>query len=404
METITIDRLPKAEDLTEQDLFLVNQLNDTKSVSIKKISEYIRDGNITEILYTDLITLISNDLLVCGTKYLITDFSTVYIQPESSILSTTDANLTCPTEPLLVFATSNNTLDVKAYSPIFPQDEIWYDVTQNNTACYSWAAPKDKGQIFRRITKNGNDFPYDVRNIKFRRWSVDYSQYPEWASGTNYNSNQIVYYNNAIWVSARNDNTGNAPAITGALAFWWERVTSTNDISRFIVCYFGTNPEDSDYNKWYRQILDNDYYFHVNFNDKHDFYTFDNGAKNQIDTNYIFKNKISFFIQNSKRYLNNSIFIGNSFSSNTIGNYFIFNRFGDKFQNQTITFTSAISVLTAVRYNEFKNGFVNAKIWGTSQNALLMSDHSAEWRQAVGSNTVMYLYQDSAGSVQTGAI
>jgi hypothetical protein len=112
--------------------------------------------------------------LETGVFYLITDYKTIYKQPGTGIISTDTPDLDTPIEPLLVLATSKNTLDVKAYSPEYPQDEIWYDVERNNKTRYGWATENDRGQIYRRITKNKNDFPYDVRAVKFNRNAVNY--------------------------------------------------------------------------------------------------------------------------------------------------------------------------------------------------------------------------------------
>jgi len=183
------------------------------------------------VTHNELLGLIAGNSLTIGTLYKITDYKTVYIQPETNLDSSLTPALDTPVEPLIVLATSTNTLDAKAYSPLFPQDEIWYDVTKNNTARYQWASPNDKGQIFRRITKNKNDFPYDVRNIKFRRWAVGISSVPVWNSSTTYNKNSIVSYNSKIYLSVLASNLNNTPTGNNWIQLYDPTDVNMKDIS-----------------------------------------------------------------------------------------------------------------------------------------------------------------------------
>jgi len=56
-----------------------------------------------------------------------------------------------------------------------------------------------------------------------------------------------------------------------------------------------------------------------------------------------------------------------------------------------------------LRFNNFKEGFTNSRSWGNNQSALLLSDESVDWRQANGSSTIMYFYQNSSGVPQYGS-
>jgi len=95
-----------------------------------------------------------------GNFYLISDFRTVWEEENNPSSHKGDE------ESLIVLATSERTLSPKAFSPDYPHDEIWYDA-ERNSGKYEWSTERDCGQIYRRITPNGNDVPYDVRAIRF---------------------------------------------------------------------------------------------------------------------------------------------------------------------------------------------------------------------------------------------
>jgi hypothetical protein len=102
--------------------------------------------------------------LVKGSKYIITDYQTVH-----NIIDSTDVN-TAPIEPLIVTAISSNEIDFRALSLLFPKDEIYYSIENNQI----FQLGCTKGHIYRRIdTIQNNDFPFDFRNVRFRRWQID---------------------------------------------------------------------------------------------------------------------------------------------------------------------------------------------------------------------------------------
>jgi len=277
------------------------------------------------ITHDDLLVKISNYTLVPSQKYLISDFKTIYKQP------VTNETLEGEEEPLVVTAMSTNQLEPIAFSPSNPYDIIYYDVAKNNSAKYEWAVADDKGQIYRRITKNGNDLQYDTRAVKFRRWAVNIASHTEYNAGTTYNRLNTVVYNNAIWASNRNGNIGNTPGASNN-EIWWSRLGTTTGVDRFFIPNNSSNP-------WYMMVIDSadGIPLYVNTNDYQDFYTFDNGSgENQIDTVNVRDNKIDKYVTSNKHNLNNSVFIGNNFSSNTIGNNFYSNTIGNNFYSNTI--------------------------------------------------------------------
>jgi hypothetical protein len=116
------------------------------------------------ITYGDLYNLYNNLSLVPGQFYLITDFQTIHLIP-----NTTDIN-TGPIEPLLVLATSENTIGSRAYSLEFATDIIEYDFA--NILCEDGTTPR-KGKIeFRHDIKSDTYCYYDWRHAKWRRWKI----------------------------------------------------------------------------------------------------------------------------------------------------------------------------------------------------------------------------------------
>jgi hypothetical protein len=136
---------------------------------------------VTEITYSDLYALKAANGFATASYYLITDFDSVYDQPDfycDGTPKTVVDNKGKPTgwgyQPILVLATSKNSLSPDAYQPSitsggylgFPKDKIKYDITWNRTEFNKNA----KGRITERIDEYGNRTDYDHRTIRFRRY------------------------------------------------------------------------------------------------------------------------------------------------------------------------------------------------------------------------------------------
>lgn len=172
--------------------------------SISKIGVTLENSKlIYDITYNDLYNLLINNGLVEGRKYLITDYQTVHIIP-----STADLNIG-PIEPLLVTATSVNTLSPISYSILYPTDTIFYNIS--NTDTYK-VQGQTKGFIDRRIDNYNNiDVPFDFRNVKFRRWEVNVTNI--WDNSTIYDNNSVVVQGSTIYLSTIDNNVGNDPSL-----------------------------------------------------------------------------------------------------------------------------------------------------------------------------------------------
>jgi hypothetical protein len=132
----------------------------------------IGDGTYNPVIdttYSNLYSLYSSNGFATGSYYYINDFQTIYEQPDfyfddkpKTVLSLTSST----SYPIVVLATSKNTLAIDAYQPDFPKDEIKYDFTWNETEFGNPA----KGRITERIDTDGNRTDYDHRTIKFKRY------------------------------------------------------------------------------------------------------------------------------------------------------------------------------------------------------------------------------------------
>lgn len=156
-----------------------NLFVDTSDNTIKLKDE---NGNLTggalleDLTYSELYNLWDEGTLTAGQYYKITDYQTCYDQPnwDTNGNSITTGNYKLgPIEPLVVFATSTQTLAPNAYSLDYPKDTIKYDISFNQTEVTNGLA---KGRIYERIDEVGNRTDYDWRNVQFKRYVQYYSQ------------------------------------------------------------------------------------------------------------------------------------------------------------------------------------------------------------------------------------
>jgi hypothetical protein len=129
-------------------------------------------ASLVSITYTGLTNLISTSGLTPNSSYLITDFRTCYDTPEyyvngnakgSGEIDYRQGNV----EPIIVLATSVNSISSTAYQPEYPKDRIQYDIDFNSTNSTGGVA---YGRISERIDEYNNRTDYDHRNISFNRF------------------------------------------------------------------------------------------------------------------------------------------------------------------------------------------------------------------------------------------
>jgi len=143
--------------------------------------------------YSSLYSLYQSQSFATGSYYMITDFDSVYDQPDFYFDGTPKTSLTTkgkpaiPYQPIVVMATSKSTLSPDAYQPYYPKDKIKYDISWRYTETHTNA----KGRITERIDANGNRTDYDHRTIRFKRYQ-SYERNGLALSGTITNFNCIT--------------------------------------------------------------------------------------------------------------------------------------------------------------------------------------------------------------------
>lgn len=136
---------------------------------------------VTEVTYSELYSLYNSSSFVSGSYYLITNFESMYKQPDFYLDGSIKPNLVTkgkPSgwgyQPILVMAVSDNALAVDAYQPNisgggypgFYKDKIKYDFLSNQTEFGDFT----KGRITERVDEYGNRTDYDHRTILFKRY------------------------------------------------------------------------------------------------------------------------------------------------------------------------------------------------------------------------------------------
>ena len=149
---------------------LANSLTATTISATTYLNLPSMGGGVIDVTYLELVDKITGSTLNPGTFYLITDFQTCYDQPDfdNSRNPITSGNYKQgPVEPLIILATSVNTISNEAYQSAYPNDKITYDWTYNITEVTNGVA---LGRISERVDDMGNKTGYDHRNILFKRY------------------------------------------------------------------------------------------------------------------------------------------------------------------------------------------------------------------------------------------
>jgi hypothetical protein len=133
-------------------------------------------GGIVDTTYNGLTASLDAGTLTAGTYYKITDFKTCYDQPDYDVVGdaiTTGNYRTGSLSPIIVFALDSGSLASDAYQPEYPNDNIKYDITFNQTEVTDSPA---FGRIIYRKDNQGNEMDYDFREVRFKRYDVYFSE------------------------------------------------------------------------------------------------------------------------------------------------------------------------------------------------------------------------------------
>jgi hypothetical protein len=350
-------------------------------------------GNIIEITYSELVSAINGSDLTQGAYYLITNFRTCYDVPEyyvngnpkgSNAIEYNQSNV----EPIIVLATSTNTISSTAYQPAYPNDRIQYDWTWNTTEITGGAA---YGRITERIDEFNNRTDYDHRTILFNRFQ-SYNKGVQ-LTGTigSYNSSiGIVSGNSTLFESevslndvllfdhqnvlvgfkvvSINSNTelavvvdplfGNTINFTGGLIPFYSS-TPTGNYNEYKEVYIGQKNEED----W-----DNFLTFNLNGGSLHNYIG---------DYSRFYTNEVS---SNSGFLLANNVFYGNNIYSNTIG---------DRSWNNTAKYWFVRNTIAGRFYNNVihQNGFYSNTIGEYFDNNII--------KASMYENTIKQVFEDN---------
>lgn len=205
----------------------------TKNETIATLSDIPTiPENMVSTTYSDLVTLRSNNQLVPGTTYRITDYETT--------TSTTNTQSAGHAFDLLVVADDVNKLNENARAALHSGDtyfancklEAWRIkyCLDNDTTRFDWASSSGKGVIYEMEDENGNKCGYDFKNIQFKRYIIS-SITSTLLAGDTLTSLQNVYVNAYMSVASTMSAYGCTIAVGSDFQWCYTFNTSATDAS-----------------------------------------------------------------------------------------------------------------------------------------------------------------------------
>jgi hypothetical protein len=205
-------------------------------------------GGFIDITYAELVALIGTSGLTCGSFYRITDFATAHWMVDVTIGGEISYNYildgegnkiihTGANEPLLVLATSANTISTDAWSALYPDDILSYDWNSQNYSNIKSFWDSDlsespvgfKGIITRREdTINALKTNFDFREITYRLYSIEQTA---WNSETIYAGGEYVQNGTIIYYANAGGSTDVEPGVdTGWETYWTVIIDITDNV------------------------------------------------------------------------------------------------------------------------------------------------------------------------------
>ena len=297
---------------------------------------------VLDVTYSELVYMIDEGELTTGKFYKITDFKTCYDQPDYNLFGnaiiTGNYKEAEEVSPIIVFATSENTLSTDAYQPKYPKDKIKYDITFNVTEVTGNPA---FGRITERIDEFNNRTDYDHRTVLFKRYDNYYYKENNIAEGTIElieNTGEVIGAETVFL----NYNPGDHIAISNTNVIFFEIVSIESNTSMIVTGL--TIPAVSPGSSFYLAQRGGLTYKQNNISieyTEHPTFLF---GDEDIISNYI--GDVAIFRNWSEHYflLPNNVFredvignrIGNEFINNTFNSDVEHNVIGDEFENNTI--------------------------------------------------------------------
>jgi len=405
--TNNINIVPSSGDYYSNNIPSVAININNGSVSLKPVSDNnwnvlfskSTDANsgIQSVTFAQLTNLISTNSLTAGVYYLITNFQTIYDQPDFTSLGAKPSvsTLTGATEPLIVFAATNNSLANQVISTLYPRDYILYDVSFTSTEIMSAPA---KGRITERITYDTNNrADYDIRNVLFKRYEsspssgifdviIDNggasSNLPTFNSTNCYNNyignfktdvyNPFLLSNNVLGEDCYNNNIGNQSYNNTMVQRFYENEISVNFYNNIInpTSAFRYNNIAQNFNNNYIEVFN---FTGNNISDSFENNNFDNSQfasnniSNQFANNTI--STISFVRNRLEGTFTNNVINGN-FNANIVGGLFDDNTINNDCQNNIFGNGNNGNTLTSFSNNQVGNSFTDNTIQSGSGNKI----------------------------------
>lgn len=350
------------EESNEETLDLLSEVENEKDIPLEKENSFFTIGGgvgelMTPITYEELKTLRDNSELVAGMFYRITDYVTTSIQ---------DATQSAGHQfDIIVRALDESTLDEEAKAIQSEGDEyfansnltgwqVWYTL-DNDTSKYAWADENGKGVIYRLIDENGNDLPYDFKNIQMldANNSEDKTYYYTFDNnGADHSLNGSLCFNNVI------NKYINGTQRVNRIIFKCKNTEISTNFFDF-ECYNNTLGTSTDHMKFGRECYGNI------FDGMNHLCTFDTKFRN---------NKVGSETQSITvgQGAGDNVFganvyystFGNYFRKNKVARYTYYSTFGNYVQN-VIMGKSDNEISQYMRFLTFENGVTYVNLYKT---------------------------------------
>lgn len=197
--------------------------------------------------YDELTALKASNSLIPGQTYIISDYQTKWWRQRTEATPTVMTSLVV--EPLLVTATSNNTIHSIAKSALYPQDVItynidttWSDFQFSDEVNPNTVIPESKGWIYRRhdVYKNIS-MPTDWRHITVPCYRVNNASIATWSSTTSYSRGNIVKYDGFLYSSLINSNINITPVNNNSNTNW-RRISGFKETEAYLPWRYASDP------------------------------------------------------------------------------------------------------------------------------------------------------------------
>lgn len=372
-EDFGIQKYPNTRDdsgvFTPENFFYSDNTGKFLSAPLSAIA-----GGVITGTYSDFQTLISNNDLKQGSFYLMTDYETIYDQPDYDNSGNIKSTLTLKVgavEPILLFATSSNTFAKEVWSTIYPKDKLQYDISINTTF---FSASPCKGRIVERIDEWNNRTDYDHRVVQFIRYNNGSGVYnvindngntaQEFLTfGIGYNNGAFVVNNyiGDMWLY-RDDYGFDLPnSVINTMNYCADNKTGS-------LFYFNTTQD-----LFYRNIIEDEFWLNI--------------IANEFSMNYIGND----FHEN---------IIGNFFNSNNIGASYSYHNIGDEFYSNVIydnNNTNIFDTTQSINNKIFSSNIQNKDF--TAETYMYNTDYEVKVAKASNGNVYAIYFNGSTDSI-----